>query len=204
MTKPLDPVLARELAAFCGDATDYVGKRPLAWHLDPRRERPNILAVDVGRVTGLALMAGSHGTPQRADLNALEMADSIVGRGVIDRRWCREIELSLRALTFLPGSPLVVVEDVFLHPDPKKSNPVTMAHLAYYVGAVISLAEASDLPTLRIPAVTWQSKILGRIRRDQGKRLSLLRARKTFGEFRIKNEHVADAALLALYVRGPL
>jgi hypothetical protein len=198
-----DPVLAVEISAFPGDATDYVGKRPLAWHLDPREDRPNILAIDVGKTTGWAILH-RPGSPRIVPTKgALEAVGSFVGRGVIDRKWCSEIALATSDLRFIPGHHLVVVEDVFLHPNPKKSNPVTMAHLAYYVGAVIALAERLDLPTLRVPASTWQSKLLGRIRRDQGKRLSLLRARQEFGGA-ITNEHVADAALLGLYVRGPL
>lgn len=191
------PVTADEISGFWGDATDYVGKRPLAWHIDPGAARPNILAFDVGKTTGWALLGGSGGSLP------LRSFASFDGRGVIDAGWCGDVRVAMTLLDHLAGVDLVVVEDVFLHADPKKSNPVTMAHLAYYVGAVITVASRRNTPVLRVAPSSWQSKMLGKIRRDQGKRLSLLRARKEFGAV-ITNEHVADAALMALYMAGPL
>ncbi len=187
-----DPITVQELSQMHGDATDLVGERPFVWTIDPRLDRPNILAIDVGATTGWAILHASSGFMQKGSFKA----------GCVGPIFCFDLGYRFDELRRLQGLRLVVIEDVFLHSDPKKSNPQTMAHLAYYVGAVLHHCALHDHPAIRVKPSSWQSKLLGKIRRDQGKRLSVLRAQQ---EWKVPfTEHEADAALMGLYVRGPL
>lgn len=191
----LPTVHARELRGMSGDVTKHIGHLAWGWHL-PGAERPAILAIDTGAVTGWAMFRNDGRFVRGGEIRT---ADSR-----IDTKWVSALAEVFHDFLELVGPGLVVVEDVFM-----LRNVKTLAHLAMYVGAVVALAADNELPALRIQPPTWQSTILGKAarshgkhRRDQGKAVSLARARSEFGDS-ITSDHQADAALLGLYVRGP-
>lgn len=110
----------------------------------------------------------------------------------------------------LDPARLVVVEDTFMyvpsaakpgHDERRGGGAKTLALMARNVGAIIALATLRGLPVWRVFPATWQSKLLGKVSREQGKELSLRRAQATFGQT-IASDHQADASLLALWARG--
>ena len=178
-----------DLRVATGDVTPHKDDDGFDWHGLGTKPRPAILAFDVGDHLGWALLSQGAGF----QCGTIERGDSR-----IDRAWVQAVlDLTHRlAQIGLGETGLVVVEDAYY----SKSVAVT-AHLARIGGAIMALATLHGLPSLRVQPPVWQSAILGKARRDQGKALSLARARQTFGT-RVTCDHEADAALLALYARG--
>lgn len=214
---PLGGLPTLALRGLSGDLTDSHLRDGAGWLLDPRQPRPAVLAFDPGASTGWGLLtrrAGyKGGTLDRSGMTAktfLESVDALLG-GFVGMAQGRTVEHFVGVAQpvvcdEIDPARLVVVEDTFLF-RPRdadgndKSNPKTLAAMARNVGSIIALATLRGLPCWRVYPNTWQSKLLGKIRRDQGKQLSLARARAHFG-MRIENDHQSDAALLALYARG--
>lgn len=187
-------VTAAELSQLRGDVTDRLADAEWAWRA-PLADRPAILAFDCGKDTGWACI--------NANGFACGGFRSHTG-GPGDDGWADELEGKVgsfaEGVSTAPAA-LVVVEDVFLARGPKM-NPATMAGIAYYVGAVIHEAARWQLPVLRVKPSEWQSKMVGGKRaREQGKLLSIDVARQHYGAA-IRNDHMADAALLAAFARG--
>jgi hypothetical protein len=185
---PLPPLDAMALAKLAGDVTDHLAGRPWAWRLNPLADKPYVIALDIGKETGWARLGatGYRGgvlDPLKGHAEWVHSVDNMIdlARG--------ESLLQSKAL-------LVVVEDVFM-----QRNAQTLMALSRMVGAVTALSASQGVAAVRVLARTWQSQILGSIRRDQGKELSVRRAREEFGRT-IVSDHQADAALLALWVRG--
>jgi Holliday junction resolvasome RuvABC endonuclease subunit len=188
-------VTAAELATLRGDVTSRLADAAWAWHV-PEADKPAVLAFDCGKVTGWASIG------QRvARFGSFESETG----GPSDDAWGAQVEALVERFVSVDGATLdagalVVVEDVFLARGPR-ANPATMAGIAYYVGAVLFAARRHRLPVLRVKPSEWQTKIIGRQRREAGKSASLGIARECFGAA-IRNDHMADAALLAWWVRG--
>lgn len=196
LQSPLGGLPTAALRALVGDITDTALKDGAGWLKDPRLAKPAVLAFDPGATTGWARLTRSHGY----------MGGSLTRDG---KPFLQTVDDLLTGMFVLGGSTeprLVVVEDVFLY-QPKdadgkaRSNPKTLSAMARNVGAIIALATLRGLPVWRVLATSWQSKLLGKIRREQGKKLSVAKARALFGAS-ISSDHQADAALLALYARG--
>jgi hypothetical protein len=186
------PLPLADLLRHEGDATKHIGDRPFAWHVDPRAERPDVLAFDLAAEGGWFFL----GAQRRAS------GPVIAREARIDAAWSAEIDACLeRAVASSKdwSRLLVVVEDT--HLGSAARTPLAFAAVTRYGAAVSTLCAQRRLTCIRVPAQAWQSRVLGKIRRDQGKTLSLAKARSMFGGA-ITSDHVADAALLALYVRG--
>lgn len=186
-------VTVAELGKLRGDVTALLSDSQWGWH-DPRSEKPAVLAFDVGAATGVV----------RLDVTGVQAWSLKAQGGPGDVTWSRRVEelveyFAAHARRIAPAT-LVAIEDCFLARGPRM-NPATMAGIAYYVGAVLSAAARHDLAAVRIKPTEWQSKILGKIHRAQGKALSRVRADHEFPGV-VRNEHEADASLLALWVRG--
>jgi hypothetical protein len=153
--------------------------------------RPAVLAFDVGGEMGWASLSEGFG-----------FHCGTIDRGVkqLDEEWVRSVRSRVHwADSRSEGEQLVVVvEDVFFG-----KNVSVLAHLARYVGAVIALAAQLGVPSVRVRPHSWQSAVLGKVPRAQGKALSLARARILFGDA-VTSEHESDAALLAYFARGAL
>lgn len=173
--------------ASTGDITPGKGEGLPLWGAS----LPAVLAFDVGATTGWAMLSQASG-----------FSSGTIDRGlrILDAPWTREVRARLIWATEQLEDELLVIaiEDVFLG-----ANVSVMAHLSRYVGAIIVLASQLDLSSVRVRPHSWQSVILGKVPRAQGKALSVMRARALFGPA-IASEHEADAALLAYFARGAL
>lgn len=192
-TKPATPISLDELIARDGDVTKHLGDRPLLWHVDMRAERPDVLALDLAAEGGWFFLGR-----ERREPGIVNAEDSR-----IESEWCRAIAVIVDRATnhasIARTKLLVVVEDTNL--GSAANTPYAFAAITRYGAAVATIAAQRRLAMIRVPASTWQSRVLGKIRRDQGKALSLAVARQRFGAA-ITTNNVSDAALLALYVRG--
>lgn len=187
------PIALDEIAALDGDVTKRIGDRPLAWHVDPRVARPDVLALDLAAAGGWFHLGASY----RA------AGEVYADEARIDRAWTETIISRLvwsANRAGLDGQKLlVVVEDS--HLGSAARTPLAFAAVTRYGAAVAALCAERALPMMRVPAQAWQSRVLGKIRRDQGKTLAVAVARRRFGGL-ITTDNVADAALLAFFVRG--
>lgn len=190
LPKPLD---LAELLKRDGDVTKYLGDRPFAWHVDPRCERPDVLALDIAAEGGWFFLGAKRRLA--GEVNAKEAR--------VDGAWCMAIDTIVhraRDAVYEDGTKLlVVVEDT--HLGSAHRTPLAFAAVTRYGGAIAMVCADQGATMIRVPAQAWQSRVLGKIRRDQGKTLSVATARHRFGGA-ITSDHVADASLLALYVRG--
>jgi Holliday junction resolvasome RuvABC endonuclease subunit len=155
--------------------------------------RPAVIAFDIGAKMGWAALSEARG-----------FVCGTIDRELshLDEEWTRQVRARLIWSTQeLAGDELLVVavEDVFFG-----KNIAVLAHLARYGGAIITLASQLGLPSVRVYPHSWQTALLGKVPRAQGKAMSLARARATFGADRIASDHEADASMLALYTRGAL
>lgn len=159
-----------------GDVTDQVMGKPWVWRTPGwGGDRPTVLAFDPGATTGWALIEGSKYSG---------------GSRVWEARWVRNLIDSSNA-------DLIVCEDAFA-----SKNIASAFSLCRRVGAVIALAELAGLCVARVSPPTWQSSMLGgKNEREAGKALSLAVARRRVSGD-IRDDHQADAALLALWARG--
>lgn len=159
-----------------GDITDAVMGRPWSWRTPGwRGARPTVLAIDPGRATGWAVIHASL----------------YVG-GVRD--WSPSWWVDRLART---AADVVMVEDSFLGKDPR-----AFQRLSWMVGAISVLAELGGHHVVRVSPPTWQSAMLGPSQgRAEGKARSLAIAQRRVDP-RIRSDHAADAALLALWARG--
>lgn len=183
---PPEAVL-RALETGRGDVTDLLGPAPWPWQglfAKAYGGRPEVLALDPGAVTGWARLgrAGYSGGQLSWDVGKVAELLEDFGR-------------STRGV-----QRLLVVEDAFV-----AHNWVSAFTLCRRVGGVLWAAERLEVPTVRVMASSWQSKLLvsagGRRNREQGKAQSLLVARQTVSGA-ITTDHAADAALLAVWARG--
>jgi hypothetical protein len=185
-----EPPLALSHLSLRGDIT-AVGSLPGEWHRRSRLDWPTVLSFDVGRESAWCILSPD--------------APPILKRfegGTIGADFTREVREALdiaKARAAGSNSPLLVAcEDVFVAR--AAPNIAVSLHLARQVGAIVGIC-AEDAAIVRVLARQWQAAVLGSIRRDQGKKLSVLVARQRISRD-IASDHVADAALLALYVRG--
>lgn len=182
---------ARWLGMVAGDISDL--DLVLEWMVSPLAPAPAVLAFDVGKTIGWARFDATPPGP----FKSYQVGEHRLNGGVSHAFTGMLLERITDLCQRNPASPkLVVVEDVFMG-----KNAATQAHLAYYVGAVLYAAASRGLPAIRVAPSTWQSKMIGKVRRAQGKKLSLLRARATF-PYPITSDHMADAALMGLFMRG--
>jgi Holliday junction resolvasome RuvABC endonuclease subunit len=179
------------LRGLRGDITDLFERMPPRWHAQGA-PRPYVVAFDPGASTGLVGL-----TPARQFWTYTLKAK----HGRIDDRYMRALDDRLAAVVagteLLEVGAIVAIEDVFV-----KASPRSTSVLAFYVGAILGAASRVGLPAWRVPPSQWQGPLLGRIRRAQGKALSRSVAQARLGR-RFDSDHEADAACLALYVRGP-
>lgn len=190
------PIPAWALATMSGDITAEWKLRGGEWLVDPRAERPAVLAFDV---------AAKGGAFEIGDTNSGEVLDAKDMRVWARNVWGR-IEAFAVFARYCPARPrpvLVVVEDTNV--GFAKVTPIAALAGARYVGGVVALASAAGLPVLRVPAQTWQLAMLTpdrkRLSRADGKAASRALATSHFGAA-ITSEDVADAACLALWARG--
>jgi len=190
----LRTVHARTLRTMVGDVTDQVRGASWGWW-DPSGERVSVLAIDIGKSAGWCVI-GERGEVAHGEF-------STGGPNSVTGPWLHGLEMAIDELEGIASidengnsSSLLVVEDVFL-----KHDPATHAALARMQGVAIGMAyEIAQLPALRVSPISWQSKMLGpKLERAAGKKASLERARREFGDA-IKSEHMADAALMAKWV----
>lgn len=193
------PITLAELLARDGDVTKHVGetvatRRPLSWVLDPRLPRPEVLAFDLAKHGAWAFL----GSKRRAFgvINAREAR--------IESAWLADLEITVEtaiAWTGDAGAPglLVVVEDT--HLGSAANTPLAFAQITRYGAALAAVCARLRVPMLRIPAGTWQRKLIGKTSREAGKARALAVARARYGAA-IVTEDQADAALLATFVRG--
>lgn len=182
-----------DLLRHDGDATKHYDVAPCMWHLNPTLPRPDVLSLDLAAAGGWFYLGAKYRAA--GEVNAKEAR--------IDRAWTTTIAERLTWSSNRAGVDgqrlLVVVEDT--HLGSAARTPLAFAAVTRYGAAVAALCAERGLTMIRVPAQAWQTRVLGKIRRDQGKELSLAAARRRFGSS-ITSDHVADAALLALFVRG--
>ena len=196
-TRPAPPITLAELLARDGDVTKHVGDRPFAWHVDPRIPAPEVLAFDLAAKGAWAYLGSRRRQFGRVD----------AGEARIESEWARAlVEIVERAWMWAfndvgRNSLLVVVEDT--HLGSAKNTPLAFAQITRYGAglATVCATTTPPVPMVRIPAGTWQRRLIGKVPRDQGKALSLAVARKRY-RTAIETEDMADAANLATYVRG--
>lgn len=199
-TAPAAPISLDELLARDGDVTKHVGetvatRRPLLWVVDPRLPRPEVLAFDLAKHGAWAFLGSKR--RQFATVNATEARIESAWMREIDcivanaREWV-QVETDARGL-------LVVVEDT--HLGSAANTPLAFAQITRYGAALAAVCALRGVPMLRVPAGTWQRKVIGKTTREAGKARSLAVARQRYGAA-ITTEDVADAANLGTYVRG--
>ena len=204
---------AQILARGGGDVTAYVGKRPLAWHADPRAVRPDVLALDVAARSGWACLAdGGCQCPPICGAcdGAAHCLDHCRRRGIIRQcghlvrtqdvsdEWVAEQDAVIASAD--TGGMLVLVESSSVGWAGRR--PVPALSVERYVGAALALCARRGIPALRVVASQWQTAILGRHRREAGKALALAAAKRVMGAIEVASEDVADAVCLALWGRG--
>lgn len=183
------PVTLADFAGHHGDATCLLhdgiesGLRPFAWQVDPRIQAPAVLALDLGARSGWCFAERG-----RYEAGMLPHTSGVRGP------WVDALGKLLARFACL-----VLVEDA--HPRPINGSTIALQSISRYVGAALALAALNHLPAVRVQASTWQSKILGKHKRDAGKTLAMRTARLHFGGA-ITSEDVADAACLAIWGRG--
>lgn len=192
-TRPPPPVTLDELLERDGDVTKHLGDRPFAWHVDLRQPAPDVLALDLAAAGGWFYLGG-----KRRDAGVINAKEAR-----IDSAWTTALGSVLTMAANRSGLDgtrvLVACEDTQLGSAAR--TPLAFAAITRYGAAAATLCAERRLTMVRVTAADWQRRILGKIRREQGKTLSLLRARKEFGAC-ITNDNVSDASLLALFVRG--
>lgn len=192
-TRPPAPVTLDEILSRDGDVTKHLGDRPLRWHVDPRESPPDVLALDLAALGGWFYL----GARSRA-------AGVIIAEEArIDSAWTMALGSVLTMAANRAGLDgqrlLVVCEDTNLGSAAR--TPLAFAAVTRYGSAAATLCAERRLTLIRVVASEWQRRVLGKYPREQGKALSLARARREFGGA-ITTDDVADASLLALYVRG--
>lgn len=199
-TKPLPrltpPTSTDDLRRLSGDVTHLLspalGRRP-GWYATPR-DVPYVLAVDVGATTGWATIAP----------NGAIDAGELVDRHQLGDEWSYALAARVRRAYLdareLGAALVVVLEDCFLHTE--HPNPQATISLARRIGFVAGVAIGLRVPTWRVPARSWQSRLIGRLPRDAGKARAVERVAEITGDWP-SSDHVADAILLAIYARGP-
>lgn len=185
-----DLVPAARLLALRGDVTDLPDGDPAAWGWErPDVPAPPVLAVDVGADAAVAVLS---------DAGAL----------VVPFRFPRLDDEGLRALSdalrtaraaLPPGRCLAIVEDSFAGA-PGRANPATKAGLDRRIGALVAWLGVGG-PVVRVRAVSWQGKIIGKASREDGKARSLAAARARFPRLAIPSADCSDALLMALFGR---
>lgn len=189
------PVRASDLRMMVGDCTERLRHAEWLWRA-PLEEKPTIMAVDIGSEGAWAVLSptgefrcGTILAERGGDADG-EWIDALCeGYNAIDE--LAHTDAEGRSLS------LLVVEDVFM-----SKSPAVHASLARLGGVAIGIGVAElALPAVRISPTSWQSKMIGRVPREQGKAASLARARQEFGAL-ITSDHVADAALLAKWAWG--
>jgi hypothetical protein len=187
------PIGLAELLTHEGDATKHLGDRPFAWHVDPRAERPDVLAFDLAAEGGWFYLGAV-----RREAGIIDAANAR-----IDGPWSRRVQSVVERGRLLADMSerklLVIAEDT--HLGSAQRTPYAFAAVTRYGAGVAFACAQAGLTMIRVPAQTWQSRILGKIRRDQGKVMSMKVAQSNFGGS-ITSDHIADASLLALWVRG--
>lgn len=191
LVETVKPVTADELRTLSGDITGLLAERGSAWG-PLLGQRPAVIAFDVGKFTAYCSLFPLGAPPE---------VNAWMGGG-IDPVWTRKVQGALdmavhRVRRGDASALLVAVEDTFVHR--ASPNIATASGLSRYVGGVSALAALYGLPVVRVMASSWQGALLGKVRRDQGKQLSIARARQYVSR-EIHNEHMADAANLAWFV----
>jgi hypothetical protein len=187
----LRPWRAHELVELSGDATETLRGAEWLWR-HPGAERPTIIALDIGKNTGAAILSRDY----------VEFSSYSQERRGLRREWCdfvaAVIDSGLEHAERRLGKPLalLVVEDAFV-----KDDVASAMELARLQGAAMAFADTAGIPAVRVMPSSWQSAMLGSLKREQGKAASLIRARAEFG-IQIGNEHVADAALMGKWAFG--
>lgn len=158
-----------------GDVTDAVMGRAWAWRTPGwRGARPTVLAIDPGNRVGWAHITTSK-TPYTG--GSRDWSDA----------WCASVLAESKA-------DLVVCEDAYLGRDPR-----AFARLAWMVGTVRAFGRVGGIHVVRVLPPTWQAAMLGgHHARAEGKARSIDVARRRVDP-RIRDDHAADAALIALY-----
>jgi len=195
-------IASRGLPFMGGDITaEWKLRGGGEWLVDPRSERPAVLAFDVAAKGGVFEIGADGGWFSGEVLDAKDM-----------KGWARRVAARVEDFhaetcrgrdRLDPKTALVVVEDTNV--GFAKVTPIAALAGARYVGGVVALASAAGLPVLRVPAQTWQLAMLTpdrkRLSRADGKAASRALATSHFGAA-ITSEDVADAACLALWARG--
>lgn len=213
----IPPVTLAELPRLAGDVTDRFRDAAIAWWGEGLR-RPAIVAFDVGRVGGYAVV------DQHAGAARLVSCGPIVDLQELGIAWCREVA---RVISTVPrdNGALVVIEDTFVgsRRKPKDGEQrglgdvATAARLSRRVGAIAALATWYGLPSRRVLSAQWAPKMIGSIpkamkdtassrpNRAAGKALSYALACKLYPTALVTSDHIADAILLARFVHsGPV
>lgn len=213
----LRPADAFDLHNLAGDVSDLFGEEAPPWHA-PGTHPPVIVAFDVGAEGGAAIL------DQRGRLRVKRIRARF---GRIDPEWRGQVvdvleeakaaspfdtfdpETKVRLRRF--AGPIVAIEDVFVPRAPRPGqvggfgSAGSAIKVARWGGALVDLATSFGLPAWFVHPTTWQSKILrgahGRAGPTGTKATSRERAEALFGR-PFENEHTADAACLAAYVRG--
>lgn len=164
--------------------TQFFEEKP-AWR-NTSKGKPNILAFDVGNTTGFAILTtqatfnvGTIEAPNFSDYETVRRIQSLI----------------------IQASPcLVVIEDAFMMRDIS-----VVKKLSYRVGSIATIASLNDQDHIRVLATQWQSPMIGKLPRKEGKAASVAKANSIFGlQLKLKDEHIADALMLALWARGPI
>lgn len=184
------PVTVNELARRSGDVTKLLDDRGWGWG-PLLGERPIVVAIDPGEAAGGCVISPLGPPPTVSAIKGPLVHTFVVGveEAIYDAR--------VRLKHGYGSAILVVVEDTHLG-SVKKTALAAMA-ISRYVGAVFALAMRCDLAVMRMPAVSWQSKLLGKGKREQLKKLSIARARQYVSRD-VSTDHEADAANMAWFV----
>lgn len=173
----------------CGDVSDQLVDPGPVWWVN--RLPPNIIAFDPGSKTGWCAISE----------DGVMRVGALRTDTTLTRRWGDELGVVLSVFGDALG--LVVVEDAFLNPNPKLRNPHSLSIMQRRIGAIIGAASLAGVPSWPLQPSVWQSRMIGRHTRDDGKARSIAQCQALTG-YTPKSDHESDAVLLALYARGPL
>jgi len=96
-------------------------------------------------------------------------------------------------INLMSDCDMMIMESQFF-----KVNISSLIKLTKSVGMIESIAYINDMQVIEIYPITWQSKLLGKHKRDALKKLSKLRASETT-KTKIKSNDIADAINIAEY-----
>lgn len=167
------------------DLTSWFFNDKPAWR-NTTNGKPRILAFDVGTVTGFSFI-GAYGSFEFGTVEAPDFSEA-------------EVVQRIQHAVILAAPCLVVIEDAFMLRDVS-----VVKKLSQRIGSIATIATLNDCHHVKVLATQWQTPLLGKMKREDGKKASVAKANALFNlSLKRKDEHISDSLLMALWARGPI